>query len=190
MILSACSQRVRLHFYRFNLEFGGPPCPYDWVKIYDGSDATAPLIGTYCGTTVPGDIVSTGRAVFVSFASDYSVIRSGFRIRYSIVSCSQPKVLNTPVAYFGTVGSPYGDFEDCSWKVQVPGNKRLRVHLISFNLENVHDKLKINNAVYSGPNKPADVVTSGNTAIVSFTSDYSVTNPGFWIRTSLGETNN
>ena len=76
-------QRLRLHFNRFNLEYGDRTCPYDYVKVYDGGDANANLVGEFCGPTVPGDIITTQSAAFVSFSTDYSVTRSGFNIRYS-----------------------------------------------------------------------------------------------------------
>ncbi|XP_037027198.1 cubilin isoform X3 [Bradysia coprophila] len=43
------NQRVRLEFRDFDLFFGGPHCPFDFVKVYDGPDNTSALIGTYCG---------------------------------------------------------------------------------------------------------------------------------------------
>ncbi|XP_055324620.1 uncharacterized protein LOC129579067 isoform X3 [Sitodiplosis mosellana] len=43
------NQRVRLEFRDFDLFFGGPHCPFDFVKVYDGPDNSSELIGTYCG---------------------------------------------------------------------------------------------------------------------------------------------
>ncbi|KAI0220074.1 hypothetical protein LSAT2_028400 [Lamellibrachia satsuma] len=51
-------ERVRLHFLRFDLE-SASHFRYDWVKVYDGSNVYAPLVGSFRGTTVPGDIIST-----------------------------------------------------------------------------------------------------------------------------------
>ncbi|XP_063987836.1 cubilin-like isoform X3 [Diachasmimorpha longicaudata] len=42
-------QRVRLEFRDFDLFFGGPHCPFDYVKVFDGLNESAPVIGTYCG---------------------------------------------------------------------------------------------------------------------------------------------
>ena len=53
------------------------------MKVYNGPDTNANLVGKFCGPTVPGDIITTQSAAFVSFSSDYSVTRSGFNIRYS-----------------------------------------------------------------------------------------------------------
>ncbi|XP_011309248.1 bone morphogenetic protein 1-like isoform X2 [Fopius arisanus] len=42
-------QRVRLEFRDFDLFYGGSHCPFDYVKVFDGLDKSAPVIGTYCG---------------------------------------------------------------------------------------------------------------------------------------------
>ncbi|XP_044013661.1 dorsal-ventral patterning tolloid-like protein 1 isoform X2 [Aphidius gifuensis] len=42
-------QRVRIEFRDFDLFFGGPHCPFDYVKVLDGLDEKSPVIGTYCG---------------------------------------------------------------------------------------------------------------------------------------------
>ena len=74
-------QQVHLHFLRFRLE-GSSNCEYDKVNIYDGSDDTAPLIRSLCGSRQPGDITASGNVVFVSFLSDGTVTDYGFTIQY------------------------------------------------------------------------------------------------------------
>ena len=69
---------------KFDLEYGSSTCPFDKVKVFDGSDAKATLKGTYCGNKKPKDIISKGNTIFVTFSTDYSVVKSGFRIRFSV----------------------------------------------------------------------------------------------------------
>ena len=76
-----CTQHVRLHFVGFDLE-SHRACSFDSVKVYDGRTNRSPLKGTYCGSRVPADITSSGSAMFVSFTSDSSVTKAGFRIRF------------------------------------------------------------------------------------------------------------
>ncbi|MBQ4821045.1 reprolysin-like metallopeptidase [Aquimarina sp. MMG016] len=67
--------RVRVSFDAFLLE----GC-CDYLRIYDGPDTSAPLIGSYNGSNSPGEIVSshdTGSLTFV-FASDGSVTYLGW----------------------------------------------------------------------------------------------------------------
>lgn len=78
--------------------------------------------------------------------------------------------------------------------------QRMRLHFSKFDLESgsscTYDRVKIYDGSsasaqlkgsYCGSNTPADVESSGSTMFVSFTSDYSVTQSGFEIRYSLGE---
>ena len=77
-------QRVLLRFNRFKLEYGSSSCPYDRVKIFDGSSGQSTLKGTYCGTNVPSNFLSSSNVAFVSFTSDLSVVLPGFNIHYSM----------------------------------------------------------------------------------------------------------
>ena len=71
-------QAVRLHFISFNTD----TC-CDKVSVYDGNDATAPLLHTFSGTSRPSDVSSSGSTVFVSFVTDLSGTGNGFNITYS-----------------------------------------------------------------------------------------------------------
>ncbi|XP_058800647.1 dorsal-ventral patterning tolloid-like protein 1 isoform X2 [Phymastichus coffea] len=62
-------QRVRLEFRDFDLFFGGPHCPFDYVKVYDGINDTAPVIGTYCGQQRNLVLYSSESNLFVLFVT-------------------------------------------------------------------------------------------------------------------------
>ncbi|KAI0242258.1 Exoskeleton protein RP43 [Lamellibrachia satsuma] len=132
-------KRVKLHFTKFDIEYSRRRrCPYDKVKIYDGSNANAPLIGTYCGTRKPGDKISKDNTMFVSFTTDRSVTKAGFRIQYSAISpsCGRYQVLSGQEGIFGTSGSKYLDHEWCMWRIKTPhSHMRIRLRFLSFNLE-------------------------------------------------------
>ena len=55
-------------------------CAYDRVELFDGDDATAPLIGRYCGSTRPrpDTVVAQSNRLYMTFSSDASVQRRGF----------------------------------------------------------------------------------------------------------------
>ncbi|XP_077288055.1 tolloid-like protein 1 [Arctopsyche grandis] len=42
-------QRIRIEFRDFDLFYGGPHCPFDYVRVYDGPDNSSAQVGTYCG---------------------------------------------------------------------------------------------------------------------------------------------
>jgi PKD repeat protein len=82
----------RLVFSSFNTESG-----YDYLKIYNGTSTSAPLIGTWHGTTGPGTVTANNSsgALTINFTSDGSVIRDGW---VAAISCFNPAT--PPVAEF------------------------------------------------------------------------------------------
>lgn len=67
---------------KLHLEFFS--CNYDSVEVRDGASVIAPLIGRYCGKTVPGSLYSTGSFLFVRMVTDESLARKGFNAKYKI----------------------------------------------------------------------------------------------------------
>ena len=65
----------------FNIEFC-TSCCYDAVKVYDGADDSAPLLGLFCGDKLPDDLISSSNYLFVSFKSDAYTRKNGFRTTY------------------------------------------------------------------------------------------------------------
>ena len=88
--------KVIVSFEMFDVE-DESSCNYDWLKIYDGANTSATLIGTYCGTDSPGTIEATNEAGALTFGfhSDGSVTKSGWK---AVISCTSPPLL--PVADF------------------------------------------------------------------------------------------
>ncbi len=69
---------ITLHFDEFQLE---NCCDYLW--IYDGPDASSPLIGSYNGTSLAGQtITSTGGVVTLRFSTNASTVYPGFAMRW------------------------------------------------------------------------------------------------------------
>jgi PKD repeat protein len=61
----------RVHFTSFDVE-PGEDCSKDALYVYDGPDDTWPLIGKFCGNTIPEDILTSigGGAITFVFVSD------------------------------------------------------------------------------------------------------------------------
>lgn len=77
--------KLRVEFLEFSLE-PHSTCSYDWLKIFDGANTSAPLIGTFCGANSPGTIVATnlsGKLTF-QFKSDASATSTGWK---ALISC-------------------------------------------------------------------------------------------------------
>ncbi|MFH1121736.1 MAG: PKD domain-containing protein [Bacteroidota bacterium] len=80
---------VRFTFSAFSTESG-----YDYLRIYNGTDATATLIGTYNGTTGPGVVTANNPsgALTFNFTSDGSVTSTGWAAAISCYSLVDPPV--------------------------------------------------------------------------------------------------
>ena len=75
-------QKISLDFLSFDLE-DSPGCTNDRVMVFDGDSASAPLLQTLCGSTVPSNIVSSGAALFVTFETNGLVTKTGFSVNTS-----------------------------------------------------------------------------------------------------------
>ena len=67
-----------------NLQNKNSTYRYDYVEMREGGDDESPLIGRYCGDTLPSEHVSSGNEIYVRFKTDHSVSGTGFRIRYDL----------------------------------------------------------------------------------------------------------
>ena len=51
-------------------------------KVYDGDNVNVPLVGSFCGNTVPMPFVSSGNFLTVFFVTDGVVQKRGFNATY------------------------------------------------------------------------------------------------------------
>ena len=54
----------------------------DSLTLYDGDSTSAPMIGEYCGNSIPNNQISTSNSVLIHFESDWASTRSGFHLEY------------------------------------------------------------------------------------------------------------
>lgn len=69
---------VTLSVISFDLELD-----WDYLRIYDGDNLDAPLIGTYTGTDIDDIITSSGGSISLEFRSDCGITRPGWEINWS-----------------------------------------------------------------------------------------------------------
>ncbi len=74
---SNAGQSIELDFSSFDIENQGS-CSNDVLEIYDGLNTSSSLLGSYCGTSVPTNIVSTNDCLHVTFSSNASVNAAGW----------------------------------------------------------------------------------------------------------------
>ncbi|MEM6801933.1 MAG: gliding motility-associated C-terminal domain-containing protein [Bacteroidota bacterium] len=74
------ASQIRLIFTSFCTEVD-----FDVLKIYDGKDTLAPMIGNpYSGTQSPGIIFSSGSCLTLHFKSDENITCTGWRAQWSV----------------------------------------------------------------------------------------------------------
>ncbi|MBP5664633.1 MAG: gliding motility-associated C-terminal domain-containing protein [Bacteroidales bacterium] len=78
------SKCLRVTFSSFHLE----SATWDYLKIYNGTNSSASLVGSFGGTTSPGVITSTTGALTFVFHSDGTVNYDGWSATITCVECS------------------------------------------------------------------------------------------------------
>ena len=78
------SKCLQVTFTSFYLE----SATWDYLKIYNGTSSSAPLIGSFGGSSSPGVITSTTGALTFVFHSDGSVNYDGWSANITCVECS------------------------------------------------------------------------------------------------------
>ncbi|XP_078355557.1 uncharacterized protein LOC144640229, partial [Oculina patagonica] len=73
---------LRLEFTAFDLE-ESVNCTADYVVIRDGKEKTSPLIGKYCGKTLPEPVNASAQSLYIMFHSDELDTFKGFKAEWS-----------------------------------------------------------------------------------------------------------
>lgn len=79
LIQPSSTSNIILSFSDFEYENS-----YDTLTIYDGSSDSGALLGTYTGSTLPGDVTATSGAMYIVHDSDYSIKELGFVATWAI----------------------------------------------------------------------------------------------------------
>jgi len=95
-------QSIVMEFLMFEIEHNAS-CSWDWLKIYDGTGTSSPLIGTFCGTNSPGTVQATNEegALTFQFHSDYSVTRPGWEAVFELQGDVSTQTILIPAGWSG-----------------------------------------------------------------------------------------
>lgn len=78
--------RIKLSFSVFDLQTSNRSCENgDFLQVQDGEFSDSPVLGTFCGDTIPNDLYSSGKFIKVYFHSDASVEKRGFVSSYDVL---------------------------------------------------------------------------------------------------------
>lgn len=93
---------MSVQFEEFDIE-PETNCEYDWLKIYDGSNTNAALLGTWCGSNSPGLVTATNTSgsLTFSFHSDGSETGTGWKATINCIpSVSVTEFTNSEIRVF------------------------------------------------------------------------------------------
>ncbi|MFZ4547828.1 MAG: C10 family peptidase [Bacteroidales bacterium] len=171
-------KNIKITFLRFDTEAGA-----DTLYVFDGSDASAPLIGAYTGNGLPGGITSTGNKVFIKFHSNSSVSKSGWLLDFESiipVYCSGITTLNSPSGSIedGSSNKNYNSNSMCRWKITPTGGMPLSFQFTTFDTYDSTDIVKIIDlqsqeilGVFSGNQLPPTVTSQSGKMLILFTTN-------------------
>ncbi|XP_054719322.1 cubilin-like [Uloborus diversus] len=187
-------KRIQFHFATLSLQTH-ENCSLDYLKIFDGLLTTDPLLGTFCSTTTPPPLLTSGHSATLYFNSDSTIQSTGFHITYSSVPGCGGQIHRSS----GVLRSPgypnhYPHSASCIWLIHAPEGRQITLNVTDFNLE-LHsdcnfDYLEIRNGAYTtspllgkfcGNTIPSTIRSHSNILRLMLKSDRSMSAPGFEI---------
>ncbi|XP_028288640.1 cubilin [Parambassis ranga] len=182
------NKAINLTFSSFDLE-SSSTCRFDYVKVYDGGNINFPLVGTFCGNSIPAYFVSSGNFLTVHFVTDSSVQRQGFNATYTAIPLVCGGTLNATTSV-QTLTSPsypagYPPYTSCRWFLDAPTQETIKVSVKTFVLQPSQscstNYLEIkdwplgdygqSHMFCASDGRPPDFYSYGRTIIVHFKSD-------------------
>ncbi|XP_068160694.1 cubilin [Antennarius striatus] len=181
-------ETVSLNFTHMNLETHSS-CSFDYVEVRDGRLETDPLIGKYCGSTLPSPIASSSNFLWIRFKSDSSVSHAGFRAVYT-VACGGI------FSGTGQIRSPYHPNayphnKECTWVINQPEGYVVTLNFLSFDVEGGscrYDYVEVRDGsmpsspllgTFCGSNIPPSLQSTQKSIFIHFKTDSSISNHGF-----------
>ncbi|KAF7262595.1 hypothetical protein EG68_00126 [Paragonimus skrjabini miyazakii] len=194
-----CEIGYELHPDGKRCEESHPQCNYDLVVAYDGLSKTAPVLGQYCGSRKPAPIISTQNKLLLTFKSDSSVQRKGFRAQHTTV-CGGHLMAEQSAqnlyshAQFGDLD--YEPHQQCYWSISPKlENQTVLLRFLFFELEQrdscTFDSLRVFDGSdskgklfgsYCGNKIPTTFVAESGQLYMEFVSDEAIGNKGFQIQ--------
>ena len=189
-IAPAGANQITLSFSSFNTE-----ATYDTVTVYDGPNASYPVLATLSGNSLPTSIstsLGTG-AMFVKFTSDSTQNFSGWTANYSSFintpQCSGVTILSTPSGSFndGSISGNYTNNQQCYWYIAPPCATSVTLSFSQLDTELNYDGVIVYDSLtattplasYSGNSLPASITSNTGIMLVVFVSDFANNYSGF-----------
>lgn len=174
---------LTLYFDKFDLAAG------DVVNVYDGSNSSFPLVGSFTGNTVPAQIASQSGSLYMEFLSS-GALGKGFKahyVSYLVNYCPAITHLTEPTGSFtdGSGNREYRNKSICKYLIEPENAATITISFNSFQTD-PNDKVKIYDMIsqtllgeFSGSELPDDILIPSRKGYVLFVSDEATTDQGW-----------
>lgn len=135
---------------KFQVTSHGKDCKEDFVEVQDGRYSTSPTLGTFCGTSRPYPVYSTGPYLRVTLHGSRTGmnLKHSFKAQFNVIDkepipktdglCSPDGILLAPDG--GTFRTPryleqYPPNLHCTWQIKAQENKKIVLKFREFDVE-------------------------------------------------------
>ncbi|KAF4529657.1 hypothetical protein B566_EDAN017693, partial [Ephemera danica] len=185
-------QSILIKFLTMDME---PECDHDHVMVFNGPTSQSPIIGTYCGNSLPGDIQSQSNFLFITFHSDARHQRQGFKFTAEPVLSGCGDIFYRRSGEIASTNFPqtYPNNAECEWEIRVDVGYHIGLSFTQrFHIE-MSDGCKkdfvevfdyssdswVSMGKVCGRNKPPSYNSTSNRMKILFRSDNQVNADGF-----------
>ncbi|XP_010219070.1 PREDICTED: cubilin-like, partial [Tinamus guttatus] len=143
---------ISLFFHAFSLQ-DSIQCSHDFLEVRNGSEVRSPLLGRFCGNTVPSPIFPKNHIVYLRFKSDASVAHDGYEITWTSSPSGCGGTLYGSTGSFASPSYPatYQNNTDCAWTITVPAGRAVTVNFDFISIDDPGDCSSNYLVLYSGP---------------------------------------
>ncbi|KAJ6666703.1 hypothetical protein lerEdw1_020427 [Lerista edwardsae] len=171
-------------------------CRADFLQIHDGESPSAHMLGKYCGSSHPEELLSSHNSLYIWFYSDHRINDGGFTVHWASQQPECGGVLNTTYGSINSPGYPgnYPPNRDCYWTISTNPGLLITFAFGTLSLEHhancSEDYVEIRDGLlpedpllgkYCSTGSPAPLQTSGPSALVHFHSNPVGSDKGFHI---------
>ncbi len=173
-------KNIKITFLRFDTEETA-----DTLYLYDGSNASAPLLAALSGNSIPGAITSSGNKVFIKFHTNSSVTKPGWQLDYESnfpVYCTGITTLTAPSGSIedGSGDKKYSNNSSCRWKILSAVGMPVIFNFTSFETSDSNDFVKIYDlqtqellGAFNGGSLPPPVMAMSGKMLIIFMTNNS-----------------
>ncbi|MBW6490613.1 MAG: C10 family peptidase [Lentimicrobium sp.] len=185
---------LTLNFEKFDLTDG-----MDVLNVFDGPDASYPLLASLTGSDVPSPVNASGDKLYIEFMTSGEE-GSGFRLSYTsnfAVYCSGQTLLSDPEGMItdGSGTRNYNNNSVCKFRVEPEGATSITFTFTFLDTEPVADAVKIYDLVsqtligsFSGNTLPDPVTVPSGKAMLLFVTNNEITGEGWEVEYTSAST--